>query len=425
MEKINQLERGPKSHKISTISTIKPSEHRLDSDMTLFACRTKGIGAIKFEIVFEAGRPYESKKLASQACGDLLSEGCMNMNSSDISEFVDYEGAYLSTHASSDFINIKLTCAKKSFLKLLQLLGDIIEQPTFSSEELRIYIERMKQRMAINLSKNDVISYRTITENIYGQDNPYGYNSTYEILDNLESEDLSAHYLTNCNKESAHFFLSGDYESQHIEAIYDLSARLNNGSILPVNYQKTYSLPATVKRNGRENQTSLKLGSPLFSRRDKDYPGVYLLNTILGGYFGSRLMKNIREKRGYTYNIYSMLDTYKHSGAWVISCELDQTNVDKAITQIDLEFQKLRRDPVPEEELLMVKNYLMGNFLSTINGPFKAINPFKTEVLMDLKCSFYDDLFKTIRDISQGDILRLADDYLRADKFWKVIVGKD
>jgi len=424
MPKTNQLESGPVRHKISSISTLVPDTIDLGSGMSLYAFHTKDIGALKFEILFEAGRLYEAKRLVSQATGVLLSEGCKRKSSFEVSEIVDYEGAYLTSYANSDFISVRLTSAKKSFSKLVDLVREILEEPSFSDEEIVNYKERTKQKMLVNLSKNDVMSYRTLTAKVYGEESAYGYNSSIEMLDKITSNDLFTHFNTNCHKTSGHLFLSGDYDDDHIRAIDKLSEVIKEGKKENISTLIKGNTASLIGLSGRENQASLKLGTLMFDRTHKDYPGIYLLNTILGGYFGSRLMKNIREKRGYTYNIYSMLDTYKYTGAWIISSELDQTNVDKTIDQINLEFETLKNTPIGEEELSMVKNYLLGNFMSTINGPFKAINPFKTQKLMGLENTFYNNLYRTIQNFDQEDVLRLANEFLEIDKFWKVIVGK-
>ena len=424
MQQIERLKRGPISHKISTINIIRPQYLELSSSVPLYSYRSKGIGAIRLEIVFEAGRLYEEKRMLAQSCATLITEGCKSMTSGEISEMVDYEGAYLSSHGNSDFITMRLTCARKSFKKLASVLGRIIDAPTFSEEELDLYVKRRKQKMSINLTKNDIISYRAITEGLYGQDSAYGYNSTPEMLDSITSSDLLRHYQNKCIKRRSQIFLSGDFDEEDIKTIEDFSQNIRDSSDSKTNYQRTETKNQTILLKGRENQSSLKLGLPLFDRTHWEYSGIYILNTILGGYFGSRLMRNIREEKGYTYNIYSMLDTYKYDGSWIISCELDEKYIEDTIAQIAFEFERLKTELISSEELQMVKNYMLGNFMSTINGPFKAINPTKMEILLGLKSSFYNDLSSHILKIKADDIQSLAREYLNIDKFWKVIVGK-
>lgn len=424
MQKTERLKRGPKCYKISTVEVEEPLLIPLSSGVPLYTFSTAEIGAIKFEIIFEAGRFYEDKKMVAQSCGALLIEGCEFFSSAEISEAVDFEGAYLSSQGNSDFITLNLTCAKRSIHKMLLLLENILANPSFSQEELDIFINRIKQKMTINLSKNDVIAYRSITASLYGVNNVYGYNSSNEIISALTTKDLSEHYKKYCTRQSACFFLSGDFDEKIIKDIEKLSYKLNATPRIQKKYLATTTLREEIFLEGRENQSSLKLALPLFTRKDKNYSGLYFLNTILGGYFGSRLMRNIREQKGYTYNIYSMMDIYKHDGAWIISCELDDKYICSTLEQIKIEFERLQNNLISDQEIQMVKNYLLGNFISTISGPFNAINPTKTEVIMNLKSSFYNQLGQDVLSIEPKDVQSLAKEYLNIDKFWKVIVGK-
>ncbi len=384
----------------------------------------KGINAVKLELIFEAGRTKESKKMVAQACGALMTEGSREYSSARLSEMVDYEGAHLFSGGGTDFISLKLISAKKSFSKMLDLLSSVLKAPLFDENEFLLFVERKKQNLALDLSKNDVIANRTITENLYGKDTAYGYNSTSEYLGEVRPEDLKKHYENHCISANAHLFLSGDFGKDHLSAVSNLSQIIRNTP----NSLKTYKAIKTEKQKfvipGREKQTSLKLGLRLFDRSHDDYPGLYLLNTILGGYFGSRLMKNIREEKGYTYNIYSMLDIYKYDGNWIISSDLNSANVENTIIEINNEFSRLKQQAISKGELEMVKNYLMGNFMSTINGPFKAINPNKTIQIMGLYENFYQRFFKTIKSMDKKGILELSNKYLHMDNFWNVIVGK-
>ena len=424
MRKIQQLERGVKSVKINRVDTPRPEVTTMSTGVDINTYQVPGIDAIKLEAIFNAGRVHEEKKLASLACGSLLTEGTRHFTSEEISEKVDYEGAYLSSGASADFISLKLISSKGKFLDLLNLFEDILLHPHFSNEELNVFVQRRKQKLAMDLSKNDVVAYRMLTETLYGKDSPYGYNTTSEFLDALTAEELNNHFARYCTLGNAHLFLSGDYDRQHIEKVEALSEKAGRIKNTGAQYRPEEGEIKEIRIKGRENQTSLKMGMRLFSRQNEDYPGLYFLNTVLGGYFGSRLMKNIREEKGYTYNIYSMLDTYKHDGNWIIASEMDATNVDHTVEEIGKELKKLRERKMSFTEIDMVKNYLIGNFISTINGPFRALNPYKTAMTMELGKDYYDHLFKKVQSITGDEVMELANRYLDVDNFWKVIVGK-
>ena len=206
MRKIQQLERGVKSIKINRVDTPKPKVQTMTSGVEINTYHVPGIDAIKLEVLFNAGRVHENKKLVSLACGALLTEGSQHYTSEEISEKVDFEGAYLSSGATADFISLKLISSKGKFLDLLDLFEEILVYPDFSEEELNVFVQRRKQKLAMDLSKNDVVAYRTLTEAMYGKDSPYGYNTTIEYLDALTTEELNHHFARYCTLGNAHLF---------------------------------------------------------------------------------------------------------------------------------------------------------------------------------------------------------------------------
>jgi predicted Zn-dependent peptidase len=170
-------------------------------------------------------------------------------------------------------------------------------------------------------------------------------------------------------------------------------------------------------------QTAIRIGRRLFSRHHPDYAGFFVLNTILGGYFGSRLMTNIREDKGYTYNIYSSLDVMRHDGAFYIGTEVGNEFVGDTLKQIRLELRSLIENPVSEEELTMVRNYLMGNFLSMVDGPFNVGEVVRTMVGDELPFSFFSELVESVNTIKAETLQRLAEQYLQPEDQWEVVVG--
>ena len=150
---------------------------------------------------------------------------------------------------------------------------------------------------------------------------------------------------------------------------------------------------------------------------------MYVLNTILGGYFGSRLMENIREDKGYTYNVYSLLDSMRMDGCFYIGTEVSNDFVDPTIEQIYLELERLIKEPIPEEELTMVRSYLMGYFLTMLDGPFNVAELVKTQIIDGLPDHFFNDLVRKVKQISAEELQTLAQKYFVKDELWEVVVG--
>ncbi len=168
-------------------------------------------------------------------------------------------------------------------------------------------------------------------------------------------------------------------------------------------------------------QTAIRIGCPMFSRSHPDYSGMYVLNTILGGYFGSRLMTNIREEKGYTYNIYSSHDSMRYGGYFCVASEVGNEFVEKTLHEIFFEMERLANDLVPTDELEMVRNYLLGALLTNLDGPFNISEVIKTFVLEDLPVSAFEDMVEVVKNIRPETLRTLAQKYFPKEKMWEVI----
>jgi predicted Zn-dependent peptidase len=380
---------------------------------------------LKLEVVFFAGRPFEQKRLVSRATCGLLKEGTKNYTSAQIAEKVDFYGGTLSTPFGLDTSNIILYSLTRHFEKLLPLLAEVILEPSFPEEELSTFIENSKHRLQIDLSKTDVVAYRKVTEVIFGEDHPYGYNSFPETYDQLTREDLIQHYQKNYSSKNCTIFLSGKVTSKEIALVNKFLGQEMNSSEKPSPiFETTYDLPQKIKITHSDSvQTAIRIGCQLFTRNHPDYDGWFVLNTILGGYFGSRLMANIREDKGYTYNIFSTMDTMHYGGCFYIGTEVGNDLVDVTLKEIYHEMNLLQKELVEADELSMVKNYLLGNMLTMLDGPFNIIDIIKTTALEELPESSFSDLVESIKKITPEKIQSLAKKYLGQEKMWEVVVG--
>jgi predicted Zn-dependent peptidase len=148
------------------------------------------------------------------------------------------------------------------------------------------------------------------------------------------------------------------------------------------------------------------------------------MNTVLGGYFGSRLMANIREDKGYTYGIGSGASSLNRGGALFIATEVGADVCKAAVTEIEKEINILKTELVPENELSLVRNYMLGSLLGSLENIFSHADKFKNIYFSGLDYDYYDRYTQVIRSSTAEDVLKTANKYLNLDKFYKVIVGK-
>lgn len=380
---------------------------------------------VKLEIVFNAGRPFEQKRLTSRAVGKLIKEGTTSKTSAEIAEEIDFYGATMNVAVNLDTANIVLYSLKKHYDKLLILVADILNNPVFPSEELVTFKEKSKHQLSIDLSKNEVVAYRKITEYIFGKDHPYGYNSTPELYEALTRTDVLNHFQTTFTADNCQIFLSGKVDDPIISLTNKhLGALRSSKSSKPNTFHPNEEPVQTIAiPSNNKIQSAIRIGRNLFSRKHKDYNGLNFLITVFGGYFGSRLMSNIREDKGYTYHIFSSIDSLRYGGFLNIGTEVGQDFTNATIDEIFKEMKTLREIPIPQEELSMVRNYLLGQLLNALDGPFNTADIIKTLYNDQLSINDFYKTVETIRTITSTDLQRLANQYLKEEDMWQVIVS--
>ena len=169
-------------------------------------------------------------------------------------------------------------------------------------------------------------------------------------------------------------------------------------------------------------QGAIRIGTNFPNRHHPDFAKVQVLNNLFGGFFGSRLMSNIREEKGYTYGIYSYLENHIQESAWVISTEAGRDVCEATITEVYKEMKELRNELVDDEELLLVRNYMMGSILGDLDGPFHIINRWKTIILNELPEDYFYKQIDTIKTVPAEELQQLANKYLLPEKFYELVV---
>lgn len=415
---------APKINKVTSVDFILPKKHMLSNSIPVWEIRTNKQDVIKLDLFFRAGRPYEHKKMVARACTRLLREGTASYSSKEIAEILDFHGASLSSPVDLDNSNIVLYCLAKHFETLLPLFTEIVTAPTFPQEELDQFIKTNKQSLKVNENKVDVKAYRTITEKIFGEDHPYGYNSSQQGLDELTIDEIQKHFTRSHIGQNAELIISGNTSDKTIALLEKHLGQIPEGEKNTVPYQYQDIKPKQVKILMPEVlQSAIRIGMKTFDRSHPDYNGLYVLNTILGGYFGSRLMMNIREDKGYTYNIFSSLDTMVNDGYFYIGTEVGKAYEQDTLNEIYLELERLKNEPITENELEMVQNYLMGNLLTMFDGPLNVSEAIKTMRVHDLPFDALNELILTIQQITPKKIQDLSNKYLIRQNFWEVVIG--
>ncbi|PVD52105.1 insulinase family protein [Terrimonas sp.] len=406
---------------------LKPyTKFTLDNGVDVYAINAGEEDVIQVELVFYAGNWYEEQNIVAAATNHLLKNGTNTKSAFEINEHFEYYGAYLNRHCYNETATVSLHSLTKHLKELLPVIRELVTGSIFPETELDIFRQNMKQKLEINLKKPDFIANRLIDEYLYGIDHPYGKYSSVAAYNALQSAQLQSFYKDYYINGRCIIFVAGklpaDIEKQVNDSLGGLTVNKHN---LPV---ITHPVKAATEKKYRVNnddkglQGAIRIASHFPNRHHPDFTKAQVVNTLFGGYFGSRLMSNIREDKGYTYGIHSYIQNHMQECAWMISTEAGRDVCEATVAEVYKEMEMLRNEPASEEELLLVKNYLIGTILGDLDGPFHIIGRWKNIILNELGNDHFYKAINDIKSITVKEVQELANTYLQPEKFYELVV---
>lgn len=396
----------------------------LRNGVEVYAVNAGAEEVLSLEWVFFAGNWQEEQNLVAASANFLLRNGTSKRTAFQINEHFEYYGSYLNRACYNETATITLHCLNKHIQELLPVVKELIIDSIMPEEELAIYKQNMKQRLKVSLKKSDFVASRLIDVYLYGEQHPYGKFSKAEDFDILQREQLLKFYDEYYRNGKLILFAAGKLPA-NLETL--LNEHFGDLPNKPVTL-KEIKLATTAEKKFRITndpegvQGSIRIARPFPNRHHPDFIKVQVLNALLGGFFGSRLMSNIREDKGYTYGIHSYLQNHIHDSAWMISTEAGKDVCEAAIAEVYKEMKGLREELVGEDELLLVRNYMMGGILGDLDGPFQIIARWKNIVLNGLDEQYFYNSINTIKTIPAEEIRSLAQQYLNPEDFYELVV---
>lgn len=380
---------------------------------------------VKIEFVFSAGNLSSEIPLLASAANELLDEGTANYSSAELAEALDYYGAYFQTESTPDYAGITLYSLNKFVDQTLPYVADLLLHPAYPAKEIETYSIQGKQRLAVQLNKVDVLARRAFFSTLFGEQHPYGRVLQPEHYDTITTENLKEFHIKRYKGGLKAVFVSGLPGKNTVQRILRFIDEAGfHPSELP-DFSSSFPGPQRVfVPKPDAMQSAIRIGRRLFRRKHPDYFTFSVLNTILGGYFGSRLMSNIREDKGYTYGIGSGVVSQHLEGYFFIATEVGADVREAAVREIYHELKRLREEAVSEEELTLVKNYMTGAIQRSLDGPFALAEKQKMLYLNNLDSSYLNKQLSAIQAVTAGQIKYCAEKYLQERDFTEVIAGK-
>jgi zinc protease len=400
----------------------------LDNGIDLYTISAGSQEITRLEFIFRAGMFHQPATLVASCTNSLLESGTRSYTANALSEGIDFYGSYLELQVEQDYALVTLFCLNRYLQESLKFVEELIKYPVFPEEEFRIHVSNKRQKHAINTQKVSVLARRKFTEMLFGASHPYGRDVAESDFDRLQVQHLKDFFKRRYHHKNCSIIAAGNLPA-------DLHATLNRffgveawgngetGAGAPVQPDGFKGKLHLVKKDDAI-QSAIRVGRLLFNKTHPDYFKFQVLNTILGGYFGSRLMANIREDKGYTYGVGSGLNSLVHGGYFYIGTEVGCEVAQSAVDEIFKEMKLLREQPVPVGELETVRNYMLGNFLRTIDGPFALAEKFRGIWEFGLDYSYFEKYFNAVKTVTPAELMALANKYLREEDMLQCVAGK-
>jgi predicted Zn-dependent peptidase len=356
----------------------------------------------------------------------LVKSGTSTLSAAQIEEEIDYYGASLGIGFGNDWSEVTVFALNKHLEPMLGLAQQLLADATFPEAELQHEVAQRKHRLSMSREKVDYLAKVAFLESLHGPDHPYGYRRSEQTLDAVTCDDLKTFFANHYTSHGAMLFVAGhvgDADMQLVEQHLGQGFP-RQGTTSPL--QGDGMLPPAVNRFVEKKdavQASIRMGRLVPLPGHPDYAGLRVLNILLGGYFGSRLMLNLRETHGYTYGVRSVISASMHRAQLTIATEVGQQYVDDSVKQIRLELERLRHELVPDEELTLMRNFTLGALLSSTDGPFRSGQVIKDLVLDGRGPTAFEHYVDTLRTITAKELQRLAGQYLDPSDMTLVVAG--
>lgn len=381
----------------------------------------------KIDFIFEAGTWQQQFQLQAGLTNAMLQEGSENYTAGAIAEKFDFYGAYLQLSADQHYGVVSMIALTKHLPRLMPVVEDLIKRSVFPEKEFETLLNRRKQRFLLENEKVKVLSQKKFSEVLFGEGHPYAQTVKEEDFDSLQRVSLIDFYRSYYHANNCEILVSGRFDSGLTELLNQYFGWNEQGNKTPFQTVQN-ALSSSEKRfqvlKPEAIQSAIRVGKILVKKDHPDYLPLQVLITILGGYFSSRLMTNIREEKGYTYGIGAHLVSFREAGFLVISTEVDKSYEQATLDEIFLELKKLRTELIGSDELERVQQYLLGEFLRDLDGPLALAQAFLNVHEYGLDYNFYEKYYQTIMNLSAVQFKTLAEKYFQEDSFYTVVAGR-
>lgn len=418
----------PEIQPLKNLRILTPGRTVLPNGIPLTVINAGGQEVIRMDILFAGGRWRQSQKLQALFANRMLREGTARYTAAAIAEKLDYYGSWLELSSSAEYAYITVYSLNKYVAETLEVVESMVKEPVFPEKELRTLLDANIQQYMVNASKVDFLAQRSLLSSLYGEQHPCGKIVVEEDYHAITPDVLRDFYERHYHSGNCSIFLSGKVTEEIIQRVTEAFGTPFGKHWLqsPDNTFPFAPIPEKRIFTEREDamQSAVRMGCITIKRDHPDYPRLRVLMTLFGGYFGSRLMSNIREEKGYTYGISAGVVFYPDSGMLVISTETDNRYVEPLIREVYNEIDRLHREPVSAEELTMVRNYMLGEMCRSYESPFSLSDAWIFVATSGVGDDYFSRSLHAVNEVTPAEIQELAHRYLCKETLKEAVAGK-
>ena len=409
---------------------LRPQTSILPNGATLHWLSAGDHEVVRIDLVMEGGRWHQEQPLQALFANRLLREGTGRFSSAEIASRPDSYGAGRGLSRSMTHSCLTLYTLCKYLPQTLELIGSMLTEPTFPEAELQVVKETNRQQHLVNLSKVSFLAQRGLMRQLYGPQHPCGVWVEEEDYQRLHPELLRRFYRHYYHPSRLHVFLFGHVEADQLRRVTDVLGTCTFGS------EKPHPLPSTsfqiapveerhfFAERPEAMQSAVRMGLLTIDHHHPDFQKLRLLVTLFGGYFGSRLMSNIREEKGYTYGIGADLATHPGSSLLHIHTETANEYVPALIGAVYHDIERLQNELVGEEELSMVKNYKLGEMCREMESVLSLADAWIFVQNNGLPADYFRTMLEEVKSATAEELRDLACRYFCKEKLKEAVSGK-
>ena len=417
---------APDIKPITQISLPHVEAIKWKNGITGFKINSGNLDLIEIEFLFKGGVKHEQIHSQSRMMSAMLKEGTTQFSQQQINETIDFYGAQIQVHTTIDFTSVKLVCLLRHLSNLLPLLKEILTNCTFPEKEMQTVVMNKKQKLILEMQKVEHLAHQKFSKLIFGKDYAAGHETKEDDFDNLKPTDLKKFYNQFIHAGNCLVIMAGkvtDNTCQLIEKIFGENDWKKDPVVYSVPVIESLSENKIWIEKKDAVQSAIRMGCLSINKSHPHWTAMKVLDTIYGGYFGSRLMSNLREEKGYCYGIYSSVVSMQDCGYLVIGTEVGSDVTKEAVIQIISEMNRLQSEMVSEEELQLVKNYMLGSILGNIDGVLNAASVVRGLMLYNLPIDSFNTTVEKINNVSSSDVLNMAQLYFNANEMKQSVAG--